>query len=271
MKIIDAHTHTLPFKEAVNFAKTNGIDYSEKGLNNELKKNSVERIVSLTTINSSTSTPVGLEQIKKQIERNKKIVGVCSINPKKITFNSLKISRDAILNQEIKGFKIHPGHAYVSILNKKYFPFYKLAGKYGCPVIIHTGDLFEKGALLKFSHPLNVDELAVMFPDTTFIMAHLGNPWIIDASEVLYKNDNVYADLSGLLIGKNVAAHPLVKYVKNSIEYTLEYVENPNKFLYGSDWPFVKMFDYISLIKKIIPQKYHQRVFYSNSKKLFNL
>lgn len=236
-----------------------------------MKKNSVEYVVSITTVHSSSTTPIGLEQMRKQMEKNNRIVGVCSINPQKMTSNSLKMSKEAILNQEIKGFKIHPGHARVSIFDKRYFPFYKLAGKYGCPVIIHTGDLFEKDALLKDAHPLNVDELAVRFPDTTFVIAHLGNPWIVDAAAVMYKNENVYADLSGLLIGKNVSASPSIKYLKDRVRYALEYVENPNKFLYGSDWPLVKMNDYINLIKKLIPKKYQQKIFYSNAKRLFKI
>jgi uncharacterized protein len=32
-------------------------------------------------------------------------------------------------------------------------------------------------------------------------MCHLGNPWILDCQEILYKNQNVNADISGLVIG----------------------------------------------------------------------
>ena len=34
-----------------------------------------------------------------------------------------------------------------------------------------------------------------------FVMCHVGNPWMIDAAEVIYKNMNVWADLSGLMVG----------------------------------------------------------------------
>ena len=42
--------------------------------------------------------------------------------------------------------------------------------------------------------PLLVDDVAVDNPDVKFVMAHFGNPWLIDAAEVIYKNDNVWAD-----------------------------------------------------------------------------
>jgi predicted TIM-barrel fold metal-dependent hydrolase len=46
-----------------------------------------------------------------------------------------------------------------------------------------------------------MDEVAVDHGDVRFVLAHLGNPWLIDAAEVIFKNPNVWADLSGLLVG----------------------------------------------------------------------
>jgi hypothetical protein len=46
-----------------------------------------------------------------------------------------------------------------------------------------------------------VDDVAVDYPDVKFVICHLGNPWFQDTAEVLYKNDNVYADISGLTLG----------------------------------------------------------------------
>ena len=38
--------------------------------------------------------------------------------------------------------------------------------------------------------------------DVQFVMCHFGNPWLMDAAAVVEKNENVAADLSGLLEGK---------------------------------------------------------------------
>lgn len=70
------------------------------------------------------------------------------------------------------------------------------------PVVIHTGDTYSEHGILKYAHPLNVDELAVANRDVTFVIAHIGDPWVMDCAEVIYKkNSNVYADLSGLIVG----------------------------------------------------------------------
>ena len=61
------------------------------------------------------------------------------------------------------------------------------------------------------------------------------------------------------------------KRIKEKIRYALDYVGNPKKFLYGSDWPLISMTSYIKLMKKIIPSKLHKDIFYNNALKLFNL
>ena len=58
------------------------------------------------------------------------------------------------------------------------------------PVVIHTGDTANPTALLKYSHPLTVDAVAVNFPRVQFVMAHYGNPFIVEATEVAKKNPN---------------------------------------------------------------------------------
>jgi hypothetical protein len=83
-----------------------------------------------------------------------------------------------------------------------YVPYYKLAEKYDLPVIVHTGDNWSTTAKVKYAHPLRMDEVAVDFPHIRFVLAHFGNPWLVDAAEVLFKNvKNVWAHLSGLFVG----------------------------------------------------------------------
>lgn len=66
--------------------------------------------------------------------------------------------------------------------------------------------------LLKYAHPLTLDETAASHPRVRFIIAHVGSPWILDAVEVMAKNENVYIDVSGLLVGRASGE----EYLKNS-------------------------------------------------------
>ena len=266
MKIIDAHIHTN-FNDKVLFeiAKKNKIKYSLAGLKNEMKMNKVMNVVSITN-HLNLKTPMGLEEIKKQCSEMKSIVPCVGINPFKAPIGSIKKLKELILQKHIKAIKIYLGYFPAYANNKRYLPFYRLAGEHDIPVIFHTGDTLGSYAKLKYSLPLRIDDLAVDFPKTTFIIAHMGNPWMIDAEEVVYKNENVFADVSGLFIGSKFS-----QFTKTRLMEALDYIDNYDKILYGSDWPLVKMKNYIRFIKTIIPKKYHKKVFYKNAKKLFRL
>jgi predicted TIM-barrel fold metal-dependent hydrolase len=127
---------------------------------------------------------------------------------------------------------------YLSILNNV-----------GCPAIFHSGDCFSacKFAKLKYAHPLHIDEVAVDFPNMNFIIAHMGNPWIIDAAEVCYKNDNVYADISGFVYGDFSRRDE--RLFKKVIEQFLDIAGDGNKLLFGTDFPISNQKSYVDFIK----------------------
>ena len=124
---------------------------------------------------------------------------------------------------------------------------------------------------MKYSHPLTIDELAVKQEEITFVICHMGVPWIIDAAEVIAKNHNVYGDLSGLLAGneehvlKKKDTRLYVEYIQQALVIANCY----DKLLYGSDWPLVPMEPYVGFIKHLIPEEHHEAVFYRNALKVY--
>lgn len=269
MDIIDAHTHIRvhPDKEDLINSKNIGICCTYSGFARELNKNNVAgAIVIDDTLDDET--PTGYNSLVRLAKKNSKIFPVTAVNPDSVSVRGIEKLRKGLEEKLIYGIKIYLGYYPRYATDMVYSQFYSMAGEYGCPVILHTGDTYGEEYLVKYAHPLQIDELAVNFKKTNFVIAHLGNPWIRDAAEVVYKNPNVFTDLSAFCIGqvKNVP-----KFVYNDIEYAWEYVNNPDKFLYGSDWPLVKMADYIPIIKKAIPEKAHNKVFYENTKRVFRL
>ncbi len=261
MKIIDAHIHTSVRKN--NFI--NPITPDLNKLNKDIKKNDIEFVISITSCIDEL-TPLEYDDIISLMKLNNKVKAVIGINPNKFNNKSLEKIEVGIKLNLIKGLKIYPGYYYFYPSDKVYDKFYKLAEKYDIPVIIHCGDTFKKNALVKYSHPLEIDNLAVKYPKVKFIIAHLGNPWTLDAAEVVYKNENVYTDLSGLALGNKIT-----NMTKKRVLEALDYIEDYNKVIYGSDWPLVDLTSYIKEIKSIIPKRYYNKVFYENAKKLFKL
>ena len=149
--------------------------------------------------------------------------------------------------------------------------FYDLAASFEVPVVIHTGETANHHGLLKYAHPLLVDEVAMRFPKTGFVIAHYGSPWLADAAEVVSKNKNVAIDLSGLLSGN---FDPDFVWQEQSGYFQLlrtwnEYMKIYDRLLYGSDWPLVSMAAYIEIIARLIPSRYQEDVFYHNARQVF--
>lgn len=147
--------------------------------------------------------------------------------------------------KQLAAVKFYLGYEHFYPTDAVVRPYLELLEQHGVPAIFHTGDCYSKvgGAKLKYAHPLNLDELAVDMPKLTIVMAHMGNPWLVDGAEVCYKNENVYADCSGFICG-DFDRHTRKKYVEE-IRQFLEYVENPNKLLFGTDWPIANQAPYV--------------------------
>ncbi|GKX29964.1 hypothetical protein SH1V18_24440 [Vallitalea longa] len=283
MKIIDAHVH---FSEIDSFIKTakdiSLVDYSSDGYNDEFTKNNVVMSIGMgleetgegNFPDSSCNNPMLLDLETRKPDNMNMCIG---INPDKL----IGINKDEelsniekyIINKEAVGLKIYAGYYHYHVYDHIYTPIYELAKRYGMPIVIHSGDTYSERGLLKFSQPLDVDEIAVKYRGVNFIIAHLGDPWVMDCAEVIYKNSNVYADISGLIVGdkkevKRVRNRKLfVEHIKRALVYANDY----KKILYGSDWPLVDTKAYIEFVKKIIPRKYHEDVFYNNARKVFNI
>ena len=101
-------------------------------------------------------------------------------------------------------------------------------------------------------------------------MCHLGNPWITDCQEVLYKNSNVYSDISGLFVG-DFRLPTATRYV-SKINELLNYVGKPHCLLYGSDWPISNMGSYLTFVRKLeLDEDSYDLMMSRNTKYIFKL
>lgn len=171
------------------------------------------------------------------------------------------------------GIKLYPGYNPVWLSDPMYRPFYELARKAGKPVAIHMGMTATPWAKLKYSHPLALDEVAVEWPDVTFVMCHFGNPFLAEAAAVLEKNRNVCADLSGLLEGVTDLERYFVEqagYV-NLLRTWMAYVNDYSRFLFGTDFPAVNIGNYIEFVSRVVPQAQQEKIFFSNANRVYQL
>ena len=135
-----------------------------------------------------------------------------------------------LLSLGIRCLKLHPPHqvfpanAYAMGM-ESLGRIYKRCEERGLPVMVHTGTSIFPGARSKYGHPLELDDVAIDFPDLTILMAHGGRPlWMEEAFFVLRRHPNIYLELSGI---------PPLKI----LEYFPRLAEVGERVVWGTDWP----------------------------------
>ena len=277
-KIIDAHMHFSNVSKFYDSAKVSGVDYSFDGFTKECKANNVVGSVCMglaeTTSESFPDIKAPSPMIANLDQKRPKGLHVClGINPHVLNESLIPLIEKMVESDEsVVGFKIYAGYYHYHIHDEIYTPVYKLAAKHGLPVAIHTGDTYSDKGLLKYAHPLEADELALKWREVNFILCHMGDPWIMDACEVAYKNKNIFLDISGLLACDADEIVATRKRPTVMCHYTqgIAYLNDFKKVLYGTDWPLVPMAEYIEFCKELVPESAYADVFYNNALRVYH-
>jgi len=182
-------------------------------------------------------------------------------------FNMEERIRDGL----VKGIKLYPGYDKYPINDPSLEAVFRLAGKHDVPVVIHCGDTFARDAKVRMAHPLLVDDVAVDYPEVNFVICHLGNPWFQDTAEVLYKNDNVYADMSGLILGD--FTYEFERYLVTRVKDMIAYMGEPGRqLMFGTDWPLVEMAPYVKFLDTLdFEGEARENVAWRTAAKLFKI
>lgn len=285
MKIIDAHMHYYDKEGFVQVAANAGYENTAACWEKICRDNNIAFSVAMGNTDYTSSRFGGVAPrlidlsapFDEEHYNQPAHMGYCmGVDSESITEeNAVQTAREFehyITDPHCLGIKLYPGYNSVYVNDRRHWPLFELAQAYKVPVVIHTGDTARPNGLLKYSHPLTVDEAAVNFPEVTFVMAHCGCPWFADAAEVAGKNPNVCVDLSGLLEGN---PKPLLLFERHAgffrqLHTWLNYLGHYEKVMYGSDWPLVNIPIYIRIISNVIPEKFQEDVFYNNALRIFS-
>jgi hypothetical protein len=287
---IDTHTHVVhgnpdlkPIPEEMERLTQSAPDVKARRLRSDMEQANVQLAFAMGHVNGPNDDPLGINtslQVAALVP-GLRVIGI--IDPRRTDCSHLQaierqIERD---RHKLVAFKAYLGYVHFGPEDPQYKPYYELAAKHSLPVIFHTGDTWSTKAKVKFAHPLRVDEVATDHPDVRFVMAHFGNPWLIDAAEVIFKNDNVWADLSGLYVGDEKSINELLKHdplpdvasgvMIGELKRAFHYAKRWDRILYGSDWPLAPMSVYRRFVEAIIPKEHHEQVFRANAQQLFRV
>jgi predicted TIM-barrel fold metal-dependent hydrolase len=137
---------------------------------------------------------------------------------------------DRLVDLGLRLLKIHPPHqgfpanAYTAGLDAL-AAIYRRCEERGLPVMVHTGTSIFPGARSKYGNPMELDDVAIDFPDLRIVMAHGGRPlYMQEAFFVLRRHPRVWLDVSGI---------PPARL----LEYFPRLAELADRVLWGTDWP----------------------------------
>jgi predicted TIM-barrel fold metal-dependent hydrolase len=242
--IIDCHVHLNRYHDDA----PRSLAERHRALKSEMQRHGVAHAVVLSSYKVNDDRP-GLDELLALSAGDAQlrlVAGVCVAQWGSQQRDRL---RGLLAARALCGLKLYPGYESFYVHDPALRGVYELAAEFGVPVMVHTGDTFNPRALVKHAHPLHLDEVAVAHRDVTFVLCHLGNPWFADAMEVIYKNENVVGDISGLTLG---AFQPRSEpYYVHDVKKAVAYINDPTKLLFGTDWPICDVGSYLEFVDKL--------------------
>jgi uncharacterized protein len=263
--IIDCHTHLNRYHDGEHAALSDRY----LALREDMDRHGIAYSIVLTSYKVEEGRPDVFE-VLDAVEHDPRIGVVAGVSYYNYRAHDLADLRSLLREGRIKGLKLYPGYEAFYVHDPRMRVVYELAGEFGVPVMIHTGDTYDPKGKLKYSHPLEVDEVAVDFRDVTFVICHLGNPWVTDAMEVIYKNDNAVGDISGLTLGQ--FEERFEKYMLQQINEVLAFAGDPSSLLFGTDWPICDIGSYIRFVRNLnLGPEENEQIFWKNAARIFHI
>ncbi|GBD31724.1 hypothetical protein HRbin33_00684 [bacterium HR33] len=263
--IVDCHVHLNNYHEE----EVPALGACLERLNRAMRSNRVDLAVVLTSYKVTPGRPSTREVVEATRDQPH-IYVVAGLDYYSFEPGQLRELEEYVREGKVRGLKLYPGYQFFYPSDPKWEPAYAFAAEHRIPVMIHTGDTYAQGGKLKYAHPLNVDEVAVDHPEVNFVICHIGNPWIRDCMEVVYKNPNVYTDISGLVLGE--FTDRFEQYMRRQLQEMLIYGVEPENVLYGSDWPIASMESYLEFMRDLpVPEREKKRIMAENAIELFGL
>jgi len=239
---IDTHVHIEPEptgnaaeEAARKYFGNSGVSYGRKELAEYYRSRKIGCVVFSVDERLTGRPQVPNDEVVDFAAQNSDIVmAFASVDPMRGP-DAVKEARRLIAKGGIRGFKLHPPLQQFHANDKAAYPFYEVIAEAKLPVIFHTGHSGigtgmpgGGGVRLKYGNPMDIDDVAVDFPDMPIIMAHPSFPWQDEAISVCLHKPQVYIDLSGW--SPKYFSPILIQYANTLLK---------KKMLFGSDYPLI--------------------------------
>ncbi|MGA8542763.1 MAG: amidohydrolase family protein [Thermoplasmata archaeon] len=249
------------------------IDYTVTGLLREMDANGIDFGLAIQIIETPNAR-AGLTESRSILETSGgRLRPVVTVDPTK---GSTSVEETLSLwehEEGMAGIKLFPGYRPFYPHDPRLAPVYEFAHRRGFPVLVHQGDTLHRDGLVKYARPVELDEVAVRYPDVRFVLCHFGNPWVEEAAEIVYKNENMYVDTSGLLGHPSTPFFPrMVEQCRVRLLNAIISIGSTDRVLYGSDWPLEELKVAVELVDGLdLPLADREKILGGNARRLFSI
>ena len=171
---------------------------------------------------------LGLGRMERIFEQSGgRLPYLCVYNPRQ-SESCIKMLDKALNSPGFKGVKIHPTFHKTPAGDKSYERVWNYAYQNSVPILSHTWSVSSYNSGQALSTPGKFEAWVKEFPSVKLILGHSGGRGTgrIEAIRMAQEYENVFMDFAG-----DVYCFDLIKDMVNMIP--------PNKFLFGSDWPWM--------------------------------
>lgn len=278
MKAIDAHVHLVPSsrvfnEEAMRTGATNTLD----GLLAEMDDNDVEKALLIAHWDVDDGPAGGrfrnrtnnelLEMLEAGGDRFR---GLLTVNLRGRGAIDLALIEETLAsNKRVVGVKFFLGYEAYYPTDARLGPVYEMLERTGAIAVFHTGDTLVTDVQIKYAHPMPLDEVAVAHPDMRIVVAHAGQHWMHDAGELVGKNPNVWADLSGWFLEPKMPW--FANYVKTQFREFVFWADSADRLMFGTDWPLMRIEPYKKWMEgcDFLPEEELRKIMHENAQRLY--
>jgi uncharacterized protein len=271
---VDTHLHLSRWwPDLAHTGYRADLEYTVPGLLREMDANEIQYGIAIQIVETPDARSGLTESRSLAKESGGRLRPVVTVDPTKGSPAVRAALRLWEKEDGLAGIKLFPGYRPFYPHDRRLGPVYEFAHKRKLPVLVHQGDTLHKDGLIKYARPIELDEVVVRYSDVRFVLCHFGNPWIDEAAELVYKNENLYVDTSGLL------PHPsspffarLTEQCKTRLLEAILTIGATDRVLYGSDWPLQELSQSVRLVAQLdLPLEDRRKILGENAVRLFGL
>jgi hypothetical protein len=278
MKAIDAHVHLVPSSKVFqDQARRTGATNTLDGLLSEMEEQDVERALLIGHWDVDDGPTGGRfrnrtnDELLEILEAGgDRFRGILTVNVRGQGVLDLGVIEEELRsNRQVVGVKFFLGYEAYWPTDARLAPVYEMLERAGGIAVFHTGDTLVSDVHLKYAHPMPLDEVAVTHPKMPIVVAHAGQHWMHDAGELVGKNPNVWADLSGWFLEPKM---PWFKdYVKTQFKEFVFWADSADRLMFGTDWPLMRIGPYKKWMEgcDFLPERELRKVMWGNAERLY--